>query len=356
MSAVAHLAPASRWGRCAVVLGLTLLAVTESAGPLAGRGWGQLAAAQTLDDLDAAEEVVDELTAARAAAIDRYEAAWATIERSRVELAALERSTERLAAEVTATTQALERRARLAFMRGPMESLEVLLQPEAAQLAVERVALLSALQRRDRIEVEQAAAGQVALDQSRELIRVREEELLALQEVLEAEAEVLQDELEQASEEAAGIRSLVARQRRIDRGAQQGIYACIFDRGATRFRDTWGAPRSGGRRHKGTDLFAAYRAPVYAITSGVVQRHSRSGLGGIGLYLRGDDGNTYYYAHLDSIHAGASVGTRVTAGELVGRNGYTGNASRSAPHVHFELHPGGGAAINPYPWLAAACF
>jgi peptidoglycan LD-endopeptidase LytH len=356
MSAVAHLTPASRWGRRAVVLGLALLAMTESAGVLVGRGWGQPAAAQTLDDLDAAEEVVDELTAARAASVDRYEAAWARIESTRVELAALELATERLAAEVAATTQALERRARLAFMRGPMESFEVLLQAEAAQVAVERVGLLSALQRRDRIEVEQAAAGQVALDQSRELIRVREVELLALQEVLEAEAEVLQEELERASEEAAGIRTLVARQRRIDRGAQQGIYACIFDRGATRFRDTWGAPRSGGRRHKGTDLFAAYRAPVYAITSGVVNRHSRSGLGGIGLYLRGDDGNVYYYAHLDSIDAGAGVGTRVTAGELVGRNGYTGNASRSAPHVHFELHPGGGAAINPYPWLAAACF
>lgn len=356
MSALAPLAPTSRWGRRAIVVGVALLAVTETAGALAGRGWGQPATAQTLDDLDAAEEVVDELTDAQAAAIDRYEAAWATIERTRMELAALERSTEALAAEVADTNRALERRARLAFMRGPMESFEVLFHAEAAQVAVERVGLLSALQRRDRIEVEQAVAGQVALDQSRELIRVREAELLALQEVLEADAAVLQDELEQASEEADAIRSLVARQRRIDRGTQQGIYACIFDRTATRFRDTWGAPRSGGRRHKGTDVFAAYRAPVYAITSGVVHRHSNSGLGGIGLYLRGDDGNIYYYAHLDSIDPTARVGARVTAGELVGRNGYTGNASRSAPHVHFELHPGGGAAINPYPWLAAACY
>jgi len=356
MSALAPRAATSRWGWRALVLSVALLAMADTAGALVGRGWGQPATAQTLDDLDEAEDVVDGLTAARAVAIDRYEATWATIERARTELVALERATEVLAAEVAATTQALERRARLAFKRGPMESFEVLFQAEAAQLAVERVGLLSALQRRDRIEVEQAAAGQVALDQSRELIRVREVELLALQEVLEADAAVLQDDLERASEEADEIRSLVARQRRIDRGAQQGIYACIFDRGATRFRDTWGAPRSGGRRHKGTDVFAAYRAPVYAITSGVVHRHSRSGLGGIGLYLRGDDGNIYYYAHLDSIDAGARVGVRVTAGELVGRNGSTGNASRSAPHVHFELHPGGGAAINPYPWLAAACF
>jgi len=357
MSAHAPLPPTSRWGRRAIALGGALLTVAAgTAGVIAGGGWGQPATAQTLDDLDAAEEVVDELTDAQAAAIDRYEAAWATIEGTRSELAALERSTAALAAEVAATTQALERRARVAFKRGPMESFEVLFQAEAAQLALERVGLLSALQRRDRVEVDQAAAAQVALEQSRELIRVREAELLALQEVLEAEAAVLQEELDRASQQAEEIRTLVARQRRVDRGAQQGIYACIFDRGATRFRDTWGAPRSGGRRHKGTDVFAAYRAPVYAITSGVVHRHSNSGLGGIGLYLRGDDGNIYYYAHLDSIDPAARVGTRVTAGELVGRNGYSGNASRSAPHVHFELHPGGGAAINPYRWLAAACF
>lgn len=348
--------PTAVWVRSALVLGMALLAAAEGGGALVGRGLGAPAAAQTLDDLDAAEDVVDRLRGERAAAVDRYEAIWATIEGTRAELAALERSTQALAAEVAATTRALERRARVAFMRGPMESFEVLFRAEAAQVAVERVGLLSALQRRDRIEVEQAVAGQAALEQSRDLIRVRESELLALQEVLEAEAAVLQDELERASAQADQIRSLVARQRRIDRGAQQGIYACIFDPAATRFRDTWGAPRSGGRRHKGTDLFAAYRAPVYAFTSGVVHRHSNSGLGGIGLYLRGDDGNIYYYAHLDSIDPAAGVGTRVTAGELVGRNGFTGNASRSAPHVHFELHPGGGAAINPYPWLAAACF
>jgi murein DD-endopeptidase MepM/ murein hydrolase activator NlpD len=122
------------------------------------------------------------------------------------------------------------------------------------------------------------------------------------------------------------------------------------------FRDTWGAPRSGGRRHQGTDVFAPYGTPVYAFTDGVIQRHANSALGGISIYLRGDDGHVYFYAHLSSIDPSASVGTRVTRGQQVGRNGSTGTAPRNAPHVHFEVHPGGGSAINPYPWLAAACF
>jgi peptidoglycan LD-endopeptidase LytH len=356
MSASVHLATTSPWGLRSLALAVAVLVVVEPAGWPMGGGLGGSAGAQTLDDLDEAEEVVDALTARRDAAVDRYERSWAAIEQTRAELEDLERVTSALEAEVISVTEAVENRARLAFMRGPLERFEALFQAEQAQVAVERVALLAALQRRDRIAIEEAEAGQLALAQSRARIRAHEAQLVTLQEQLEADAEVLQAELEEATEAAAEIRTLVARQRRIDRGGQQGIYACIFDRGVSRFRDTWGAPRSGGRRHRGTDVFAAYRAPVYAFTSGVVQRHSRSPLGGIGLYLRGDDGNVYYYAHLDSIDAAARVGARVTAGELVGRNGFTGNATRSAPHVHFELHPGGGAAINPYPWLAAACF
>ncbi len=324
-------------------------AVLPASGPPASE-------ATTLDDLDEAEERVDDLTVERDAAVDRYESTWARIEATREELADLEREAHDLEAEVEDTLEALENRARTAFKRGPLESIEVLFSSAGPQVALERVALLDALQRRDRVGVEVADAAQVALRQTEALIGAREAELVSLQEDLEADAAALQADLDEAAAEAEEIRSLVSRQRRIDRGPQQGIYSCIFDQGVFRFRDTWGAPRSGGRRHRGTDVFAAYRAPVYAITSGTIQRHSQSPLGGIGLYLRGDDGNVYYYAHLDSIDPSASVGARVTAGELVARNGYTGNASRSAPHVHFELHPGGGSAINPYPWLAAACF
>lgn len=315
-----------------------------------------VAQAQTLDDLDDAEQRVEELTDERDEVVARYEDTWAAIETTKAELVTLQDRADELDAEVAATTEALVDRARTTFKRGPVEGLQVLFSADGPDAAFQRVALLEAAQRREQIGVEEAVAARTALDQTTELIAQREAELQAMQADLDAHAEQLQAELASAAEEADEIRSLVSRQRRIDRGAQQGIYACIFDQGAFRFRDTWGAPRSGGRSHRGTDVFAGYRAPVYAITSGVVSRHSSSGLGGIGLYLRGDDGNVYYYAHLDSIDPGASVGTRVTAGELVGRNGSSGNASRSAPHVHFELHPGGGAAINPYPWLAAACY
>ena len=96
-----------------------------------------------------------------------------------------------------------------------------------------------------------------------------------------------------------------------------------------------------------------YGIPVRAITSGTwsIQRPGPSaGLWGI---LRGDDGTHYWYLHLASHTVGS--GARVRAGQQVGTNGSTGNAAPGAPHVHFEQHPGGGSAINPYPLLRRVC-
>jgi murein DD-endopeptidase MepM/ murein hydrolase activator NlpD len=119
------------------------------------------------------------------------------------------------------------------------------------------------------------------------------------------------------------------------------------------FIDSWGAARSGGRAHKGVDIMNPHGNKVHAIVDGVVSRQSTSSLGGISLYLQGVDGNEYYYAHLSRY--ASSTGQRVKAGELIAYNGATGNAAWTGPHVHFEMHPGGGGAINPYPFVRAAC-
>ena len=330
-----------------VVAGLVLLAGLV----LVPAGSG----AQTLDDLERVEDRVARLADDLDDVTSRVEATRSAIEEVRDELDELERLAAQLEGEVAATEDQLAERARTAFMQGSTFDLEALLAADGPQAAVERAALLAALQRHDQVHIESATAVRTQLGTTEALIEDRRAELAELETALVAEEEALQAELASAESEAQTLRAQTARQRRVDRGSQQGIYSCIFDQGSYRFRDTWGDPRSGGRSHRGTDVFAPHRQPVYAFTSGVVQRHSNSRLGGIGLYLRGDDGNVYYYAHLDSIDSAGAVGRRVTAGELIAYNGYTGNASRSAPHVHFELHPGGGRAINPYPWLVAAC-
>jgi len=115
--------------------------------------------------------------------------------------------------------------------------------------------------------------------------------------------------------------------------------------------DTWHAPRPGGRLHQGTDIFALRGTQARACVNGTILRLSTGKLGGIGVTLQDKNGNTYYYGHLDGYASGVYEGMPVSAGQIIGYVGDTGNAQGTPPHVHFEIHPGGGSAINPYPIL-----
>ncbi len=148
---------------------------------------------------------------------------------------------------------------------------------------------------------------------------------------------------------------LAARARQRAAGSVQvGSFICPFTPGRTSFIDSWGDPRSGGRAHKGTDLFAAMDEPIYAVRSGRVST-GNGGLGGKSIWLAGDNGIGFYYAHLSGFNV--SSGQTVSQGQTIGYNGNTGNASGGPPHLHFEIHPGGrgSAAVNPYATLAGAC-
>ncbi len=119
--------------------------------------------------------------------------------------------------------------------------------------------------------------------------------------------------------------------------------------GSHSFIDSWGYARSGGRRHKGVDMMAAVGVPIVAPVSGSVSHRSNS-VGGRSFHLNGDDGNYYYGTHMSGYGASGSV----SAGDVIGYVGDDGNA-RGIPHLHFEVHPGGGGATNPYPYVSAVC-
>lgn len=136
----------------------------------------------------------------------------------------------------------------------------------------------------------------------------------------------------------------------------------------TEFTNTWGAPRSGGRRHAGTDLLAPKLTPVYAIADGVVTRLHHSRLGGYGLWIDHGGGVESVYLHLNNdtpgtddgrgypewtYAPGLEVGDEVEAGKFVAFVGDSGNAERTVSHTHFEIHVGGGK-VNPYPYLRPA--
>ena len=119
--------------------------------------------------------------------------------------------------------------------------------------------------------------------------------------------------------------------------------------GGSAYGDTWGAPRSGGRRHQGVDMLAPAGTPLQAVIGGVVSQRDNM-LGGITISLQGDNGNRYYYAHLSAYEG---EGGRVETAQVIGYVGDTGNAT-GIPHLHFEIRPNGGVPTNPYPSVRAA--
>ena len=119
------------------------------------------------------------------------------------------------------------------------------------------------------------------------------------------------------------------------------------------FASTFGAPRSGGRSHEGNDIFAPMGTPLLASESGVIANVGVGTLGGTKLWVYGESGTQYYYAHLIAYADGIVEGSRVEAGDVVGYVGNTGNAITTPPHLHYEIHPNGAGPIDPYPLLHA---
>lgn len=119
--------------------------------------------------------------------------------------------------------------------------------------------------------------------------------------------------------------------------------------GAT-FVDDYGVDRPGGRVHEGNDMFAARGTAVRAPVGGRVEPYDNS-LGGTAIRLYGNDGNRYYFAHLERYGA---TGT-VAAGTTIGYVGNSGDAAGGPTHLHFEAHPNGGDAVDPFPTITLAC-
>ena len=117
------------------------------------------------------------------------------------------------------------------------------------------------------------------------------------------------------------------------------------------FTDTWQASRPGGRQHEGVDIIGARGLAIYAVADGEITKMLTGGaLSGNSIRLTIADGTYFFYAHLDGFAAGLTAGQTVRAGQIIG---YLGSTGATSNHLHFEVHPKGGAAVNPYPLVKA---
>jgi len=320
---------------------------------------------------------LDDLQAERNAVTAEYEAARARVFESETQKAELERWLRIRARQVDQLTDEANAVA-VSIHKGTLRSTPEML----AELLVNAenlsdAAMLSHAQERQRIDIDALDAQRRALERQRSeydaIVEQAASDAVELDKQAARLAELIdqtETDIERAEREEARARAIEAARQRAQSNSRtnfadpgppaptNGNYACPLSPSVTSFIDSWGYPRSGGRRHKGTDIMGPMDSPVYAYTDGVISRHSNNRLGGISLYLTGEDGFTYYYAHLNGYTSQGAVGTVVSAGDHIAYNGATGNASASAPHVHLEQHPAGdrNAAVNPYRGLAAACF
>ena len=140
--------------------------------------------------------------------------------------------------------------------------------------------------------------------------------------------------------------------------------------GQSSYISDFGAPRGQGG-HEGTDIMAPRKAPVLAAEAGTVKFHTTSARAGCMLYLNGKSGTQYLYIHLNNdlttgndnrgscvpgvaYAKGLKDGAKVAAGQVIAYNGDSGDADGGSPHLHFEVHPAGRGAVDPYPHLKRA--
>ena len=311
----------------------------------------------------------------RQAAFEDAALAWERtlqeIEAIRYERDRLSAVVDRRAAEIEGVEQRLQDLAVEMYMQGGSGS-ELVLFADSVDELITGSEFLAAATRREtgslddmlaaRADLERFRADLGDLDAKLQVVEAEQAAVSLTLGNLAEEAEAAYSQLSGRCRELEAKRNAeIARQRAAELARQRGSGAGVGAIQGFRcplpgssFIDSWGFPRSGGRAHRGVDMFQRWEAPVVAVTSGSVSL-GNSGLGGRTIWLNGDDGYGYYYAHLSGFNV--SSGQRVGAGDVIGYNGDTGNARGGAPHLHFEIHPGGrGArAVNPYPTVAAAC-
>jgi murein DD-endopeptidase MepM/ murein hydrolase activator NlpD len=166
----------------------------------------------------------------------------------------------------------------------------------------------------------------------------------------------------QAQKRAAEAEAAAAQQRAADAAADAASEARSGGGSAVESSAGYVRPASGitsscfggrwGVTHFGVDIAAPIGTPIYAATSGTVQRAGPATGFGLAVYIRGDDGAVTVYGHVNDYYV--TAGERVGAGEQIAEVGNRGQST--GPHLHFEVHPSGtmySGQIDPVPWMRA---
>ena len=308
--------------------------------------------ADTLDDVRAR---VRALRAEQEAAAARLNAIETSIGEMQDALAYARQRLSATKRDLEAAKLALDGQLAEVYRSGGLSMFDALLDPSSDEVA-DKYEFIMLLVGKQNDTVSNAKAASASYNEAVQVVAEEQAKAAKLLEQSKAEQQVLAKRFEETKnlmDRLAGFpggQSVYPSQTVITIGTHR--YACPVEPPYS-YVDTWGASRSTGRHHEGTDIMAPHGAKELAYTDGVIASEHTNSLGGIVLWLNGDDGNEYYYAHLSGY--AVPQGTRVRAGQHIAYVGNTGDARYTASHLHFEVHPGGGAAVNPYPYVKRVC-
>jgi murein DD-endopeptidase MepM/ murein hydrolase activator NlpD len=312
--------------------------------------------AGTKEQLDAAKAELAKVQAELDRATARWNEAESRLDTTRAEIADTWIRIGRLEVRVRAIETRLNHRAVIAFTNGPASTIDLLLSSGSFTDFTDRLEFLGSMAQDDGDLILEQEVAREELRRERDNLFVLEEHQASVAEELRAIQEGIDEQLGRISdrvaeltakyrEEAAASKELVILGQTPN--PDGSLQVCPVA-GPNSFVDSFGWPRDG-HTHQGIDLIAPFGTPVVAAHPGSVT-HSSSSSGGISAYVYGSGGYSFY-AHLSG-YSGASGS--VGAGTVIGYVGSTGNAG-STNHLHFEWHPGGGAAVDPYLMLLAVC-
>ncbi|MFO7591721.1 MAG: peptidoglycan DD-metalloendopeptidase family protein [Acidimicrobiia bacterium] len=328
------------------VLGVATIAVSALATPASA------------DPLADARQERDRTQAVAIAAAQRYADALTEQATQEAEIARLEAEIPRLRARTDELKVQVRDRAVQMYRQGSTMPLSLMLDAGGVVEAARAIQLTASAAGHDRALAGELTRTAARLERDEADLRVRKASQDALVVQLADERVAVDQALLAADQAVSNLEAVGASQaefRDVSGAAagqvRTGAAACPVA-GVTVFVNDWGAPRSGGRTHKGNDLLAAMGTPLEAVVAGTVQWDDDD-LGGIGAWLMGDDGVGYYYAHM-SRREGAAP-RRVARGEVIGFVGDTGNAVGGPPHLHFGVRSQSGEMVNPFPTLRALC-
>jgi murein DD-endopeptidase MepM/ murein hydrolase activator NlpD len=258
---------------------------------------------------------------------------------ARAEIARLEQRSVRIQRD-------LNDRVAAAYMSGGSFSMGAILTSDSIQDAADRLQFALSVVQGDADLAAEVAVTTEALRREEATLRQAARREAQAAEQLEAERASLIARIGELDDLVADLRAELSAQQEIALGIGvqvqigSGAIRTCPAAGPGSFVDSFGDPRPGGRSHQGTDIMAAPGTPVVAVAPGSAR--PAGSIGGLGAVVQHPNGDWTFYAHLSSYGTLGPVST----GTVIG---YVGD------HLHFEYHPSGGPAVNPYEMLRAVC-